>query len=1187
MNEAVKKDKFIKVKSFINDTLSSPIKTILYTVLGLAAILTVYFLVIYIFRDNFYNNWSDDILQYYPIMCDFVNDIKAGDMSFFNFKNYLGASIFSDAYYVPLDGFTLLIFLLSFVINTEVAMSIVEFVKILSGVAALMVYLHFKKVKPKYLFLIGILYFSSSGITCFSAFPSFTSLAFYLPASLIVAELFFRGKWYYTPIYAFTVTLYNFYLAYTVFAFMSFSILFMAILRKEKFFSVIWKTIKYVFLILLGLGMGMLTFLPAFTYILESTSREVMETSSLAQMLELVKNYIECFIELILSFFRLIKLLFTSRGGLFKNSTIVSDAFLNFNYLVEKLSTYRYVDGNKFLPAFFDIEELYRVFNNTFSPSEATSFYGYQSSYFIEHFSLYITTFGLLVSTYVWFLKDYRSKVYRFILLFIFFMMSLPLFSYILSANLSVLYTRWFSIISIPLLVIVGHVLTEKEQITNLKPSKLIFSSIILSYLALVSATHHNIKYNYYGEKNEFSETLLSLQNDVFYIALILIALVIASIIVFYFIETKWKKNEKRIKTIVCSVVGIVVVIFGIKLFISYSSIDTSIFNTSLKGELFDLSLLEIQQYLTLLSIVFMGIYIFSFALKKRDIYIFLICIEALTSGIYTLVTNVVMNGVVTTFNKGHDLGEFLNENIEDKDIYRIYIDPSLSGMSSHNVSRFMPVSTNEDIFHSFVYDGTDEFVDIVYGIKDEGQANKEALNKYSYYLNIMLGYKYIVASNNSTFKNYNEEFFSLVTETDEYILLKFKEYEPFLSYSNYCFTSEYDLIKSSLKPTTRLRFMTNRAIISQSDEELINRYIESSSGTNDFTDHSSSISYYQRKNLDGEMVEVTNDLGETKEYFRYEFSDDHGITTRSSAINVFGFESNKDSLVSNHHIFIEYDREYEGEKYQYLNESHIKSMNDSTFHIPLYSMKPKYLYICNETNRTIVPTLKYAIEAISATDYDKIEEYENGSNDLSISAYLKYYIGGEYEGELINVQFTSSRLSLSSMVIEYVDHTFTVSPSEMVPEKDILNIYIQKDSDPEIYNENIPPSIQIVEDIISPHTDNLINKDVITKGSTITLKYDNTNINNEYSIIYLPVPYSDEWEIVSGNVLEMFYVNGGFIGLIVPNNISSNEIMIKFNPKGFNLGLMISLMSVVLFGYLILDYIYSKKIKEIRLCKR
>ena len=432
-----------KIKNFYKNIFSNPFKTTLYTGALVFVVLLIYYLYIIIFKDNFYSAYSDDVYQYYPLMNDFISGVKSGKWSLFSYTNYLGASVFSDTYYVPLDHFTLIIFLFSFIMPTEIAMSIVELLKLIGGMMSLCLFLSFKGYKPKWIHLIGLLYFSSSGITCFSCFPSFTSLAFYLPFSLIIAYEFLKGKWYFVSPFAMLCVFYNYYLAYTVFAFMAFTILVMLIIERERWYKVIYKTAIYVGLIVFGLLMGMAVFLPSVLFILKSTSRSVVEGSSISKMVMIIKTYFELPLTFISSIFNTIKNTFIHNVGLLKpNNTVIRDSFVQFRYLLHTVSKTRTIDGIRYFSSFFDPEVLYRIMGSAFVPSTPSSFYGYLGSYFLEHASIYITGVGILISSYVWFLKDYKSRVFKIVLIVLVILVCLPLFSYIFSANLSVLYTR-------------------------------------------------------------------------------------------------------------------------------------------------------------------------------------------------------------------------------------------------------------------------------------------------------------------------------------------------------------------------------------------------------------------------------------------------------------------------------------------------------------------------------------------------------------------------------------------------------------------------------------------------------------------------------------------------------------------------------------------------------------------------
>ena len=146
------------------------IALIVFTFLFLMQISTI------LINNSFYNNASDDILQYYTIMVDFINGLKDGTVSWFNLNNYFGASFFSDIYYIPIDVFTGTTFLLSYLMPTEIAYSITELIKIFIGVMLLAYYLSLKGMKNRTIFWMSIIYFISGGSVSFMAFPVFLTL---------------------------------------------------------------------------------------------------------------------------------------------------------------------------------------------------------------------------------------------------------------------------------------------------------------------------------------------------------------------------------------------------------------------------------------------------------------------------------------------------------------------------------------------------------------------------------------------------------------------------------------------------------------------------------------------------------------------------------------------------------------------------------------------------------------------------------------------------------------------------------------------------------------------------------------------------------------------------------------------------------------------------------------------------
>ena len=78
-----------------------------------------------------------------------------------------------------------------------------------------------------------------------------------------------------------------------------------------------------------------------------------------------------------------------------------------------------------------------------------------------------------------------------------------------------------------------------------------------------------------------------------------------------------------------------------------------------------------------------------------------------------------------------------------------------------------------------------------------------------------------------------------------------------------------------------------------------------------------------------------------------------------------------------------------------------------------------------------------------------------------------------------------------------------------------------------------------------------------------------------------LPIAYSEEWELVSGDVKGIIKLNGGFIGFVVSNKLSHNEITIKFVPRGWKTGLIISLVSILIYLGLTSTYIICSRARR------
>ncbi len=425
---------YLKIKSFFNNKiLNKPKNTIIFTSLFVFIILIGIQLYIVIQNNSVYNNHSDDILQYYVIMEGFIRSIREGTLSFFDLNNYFGASLFSNLYYVPLDIFTLVTLLLSFVMPTVVAVSTTEMIKIVVGVALLGIYLALKKYKNSTIFWVGLLYFINGGTVSFMNFPAFLTMTVYLPLSLIVIHYFFKKKYWVVPLFAVIIIFYNFYLAYMLLAFISFAFLIEYFkYHKFKIVDFLLNGIGFLSLLLLGVLMSSIVLLPAITFISEETIR---------------------------------------------TSVTFKPWILDLKIFELKL---------------YQPEVYIRYFAKMFSPQRPVSFRGFLNDYKLEHVSNYVSIIGFMLMVMVIFMKGKIATVYKIMFGFVLVFSILPIFSSILSGTFimemfsngdqeAYPYNRWLNMFPILQVLVIAHVMENYEYKSRKRFFVLITGSLMIA----------------------------------------------------------------------------------------------------------------------------------------------------------------------------------------------------------------------------------------------------------------------------------------------------------------------------------------------------------------------------------------------------------------------------------------------------------------------------------------------------------------------------------------------------------------------------------------------------------------------------------------------------------------------------------------------------------------------------------
>lgn len=272
----------------IKDVLKNPFKTKSRTFYLLFFIL---FITIFVLTavsgalGSFFTFRTDDVIQYYPFMHNTIDKIKSGNFSFFDRSIFAGSSVFINSYYVPMDVFTLLTLFFSYFVKVESAYAFVNMLKPLSASLLLFYYLTNRRYKNSTAFIVSLILFVSGVTEVYYVFPVYLQLIVYGVLGMIISDKFMENKKYFylVVIFALVCVLYDFYLAYMLMAFfMIYTFIMLFVDRKVDIIgknSFIFRPCFYyymivnVFLLLVGLGIGMFIFLPSFEYITNDTFR--------------------------------------------------------------------------------------------------------------------------------------------------------------------------------------------------------------------------------------------------------------------------------------------------------------------------------------------------------------------------------------------------------------------------------------------------------------------------------------------------------------------------------------------------------------------------------------------------------------------------------------------------------------------------------------------------------------------------------------------------------------------------------------------------------------------------------------------------------------------------------------------------------------------------------------------------
>ena len=1014
------KEKLKKMKdrfsNYIGETFSSRKKTFKLVALLVFTALFILEVGMLLINNSFYNNASDDVLQYYTIIVDFIGGLKDGTVSWFNLNNYFGASFFSDVYYIPIDIFTGITFLLSYLMNTEIAYSITELIKIFAGVMMFAYYLSLSNMKNRTIFWASILYFIAGGTVSFMAFPVFLSLTFYMPLALVVIHYFFNKKRWIVPLFAMVSIFFDFYLGYTILAFACFAFILEYVKRPGfKFFTFIKELVIFVALLLLGVIMAAVIAYPSVIYILEETYRNTGTFNSWIGLYDLF--------------------------GLDPTQDLIVTIGDNSYGLLELFQPNIYI----------------RYLAKIFVEQKPIGFYGFENSYATEHFSLYISIIGFAYMSYVWFMRDKISRVYKVAIVIATLLMIIPIFSYIFSGSLDAPYTRWVNMLPIFQLMILAHVFDKHG-----------FEKIKMKYMTII-------------------------------ISLLLV--VLGGLIYYYISQLK------------------------------------------LDDYLASRDVLKADTILMCVAALYLVLFLIFGWLKKWTVVKVFLWIEIIVAIGYAYSGPFSIRNKVDTFENAYQIEEFLDISIVNDEFYRVYVDINNVRVEDTNFNRMMGYTTNTGIFHSWTDSETNSISKLLYNVNE--YQSKNSMNSFGYYLSHFLGYQYVLVDAESDYALDNE-YFDLIAADQNYKLYEIEYVTAFSVYESYMTYDEFTSYRNQNSDIATEKILLMAALI---DTE---RYVE--------------------EELNLEHLIVANEVGGTiiRSYTTVttiERVDIAGLTDET--VREFYRYSNEDMNIiceagASYIEAISVDLEDYGEVFMELEDGTKKvcpvmETEDKDYQVKCgeFFSTPVAFYVEATDGIFYAPSLRVRTEAIFGS-----------------AAYMVFdlsTINVESETGIIDFAVNSNFNLDKSFVLDDLGNEYQCINGFYSFDSQPVKLYAYKTSKmynySNLYNLTLTLSYDDLSDSLDLINQDLVNDQIITvENGKISLFYQNNSDSTFDQIVVVPVCYSDDWIFTDGNDYETISVSGGFLGIVVPNNVNFVSVQMKFEPKGLDTGALISLGGLLVY---------------------
>jgi len=508
---------------------------------------TLYLMIYPTYFGTFINYGTDDVAEYHIYIDSLFRKIKTGTLSLYDTGLYGGTSFFSGVYYFAVDFFTVIAFILSYVMPTAVADTLSMLLRIVFGSMIIYAFFARKGFKPVVCLLISFIYFTGGVTQTELVFPVYVGVCFYAPlAMLLVDAVIEKGNryWLFIPLYGAICIVYDYYISYMLFAFMAVFFVIEMHLYSKKFFLF---TKEFYIKLALLLGLIISSVFIATGYALPSIFYMLNESLRSSQAMD-------------------------SSIWLFGEFGTSTSPWLS-HYFCQWI--------NIFMP------------NDPFSLCLIPA-----GKYIREHATLYITAGGLLYLSYfffIWGKTENRLKIW--VLLFN-IMFCIPLFSMIFTFN-GWPYVRWFFI---PLLInLYAAAMAMNKYSFNLgtkpwlKIAPLLLSALGLGTIifVLISKTDLLMHYN---ESNYF-----------FYLILVAAAIFVSIYIIIMFLIIIFEifKKYKALRVLYIILPAIILAEAFYSGFITFSNVGstTYLYNTNIlkaeKNHLYDIGYKDIDGYRT------------------------------------------------------------------------------------------------------------------------------------------------------------------------------------------------------------------------------------------------------------------------------------------------------------------------------------------------------------------------------------------------------------------------------------------------------------------------------------------------------------------------------------------------------------------------------------------------------------